>query len=84
MNSLSRCGRSLSSNEESSSTGAAETSLSFRSGFCFTEAIGGMLPRLHDCLTGEQTESISAVENIANRKLGFSHLHICKRLQKLA
>src|SRR5947207_9433729 len=40
MNSPSRCGRSFSSNEESSSTGAAETTRSFKSGSCLTEATG--------------------------------------------
>src|SRR2546426_4377090 len=38
MNSFSRCGRSFSSNEESSSTGAAETMRSFRLGLLFARA----------------------------------------------
>src|ERR1039457_7720475 len=48
MNSTSRCGRSLSSNEESSSTGAAETRRSFNAGFSLAEGtLGDVTTRAH-------------------------------------
>src|SRR5436305_12757096 len=61
INSSSRCGRSLSSNDESSSTGAAETSRCFRSGVLFRVATGGIVSRNQESgNAGERTKKKNA------------------------
>src|SRR5712675_3016660 len=72
MNSASRCGRSFSSNDESSSTGAADTSRCFRSGMFLAVATKWMVRRkgklgnhVEDCdrLCGDGSEpALSEVE----------------------